>query len=104
MNQYNTGNQKGNNGNQEVMTFDFRSNNVRVVLDEQGNPQFVAKDVATALGYKDQTNAIKQFCKGVVKHHPLATAGGKQNVRVIYEPDVYRLVFIMPNGKEARHG
>ena len=73
-------------------TFSFESHNVRVITDGK-HPLFVARDVALALGYKDPTNAIKQFCKGVVKHHPLQTEGGMQEVRVIEEPDVYRLIF-----------
>jgi prophage antirepressor-like protein len=58
----------------------------------EGKPFWVAKDIASFLGYKDTTNAIKQHCKGVAKHHPLQTAGGKQNVRIISEPDLYRLI------------
>ena len=30
--------------------------------------------------------------KGVVKHHPLETPGGIQQVRFITEPDLYRLI------------
>ncbi len=52
---------------------------------------FVAKDIAIALGYKDTVNAVKQHCKGVVKHH-LPTNGGKQLMNVIPEGDLYRLV------------
>lgn len=43
------------------------------VLDVNGKPYFPAKAAAKILGYKDTTNAIKQHCKGVVKHH---LAGG----------------------------
>lgn len=57
-----------------------------------GDPWFVAKDVAEALGYKDTVNAVKQHCKGVAKHHPLQTTGGMQEVRIINEPDVLRLI------------
>ncbi|WP_044490358.1 BRO family protein, partial [Clostridioides difficile] len=35
----------------------------------ENEPYFVATDIAKALGYKDTTNAIKQHCKWVVKHH-----------------------------------
>ncbi len=66
--------------------------NVRVLVGEDGEPWFVAKDVAIVLGYVDPTNAIKLHCKGVVKHHPLQTAGGLQQARIIQERDVYRLV------------
>lgn len=53
---------------------------------------FVAKDAAEALGYADATTAIRSHCKGVQKLHPLLTEGGMQNVRVIDEPDLMRLV------------
>lgn len=56
-------------------------------------PYFVAKDIAVTLGYVDTKNAIKRHCKGVAKYHPLQTSGGMQDVRVINESDVYRLVF-----------
>ena len=95
MNQYNTNHQNHQNkgDNHQLITFNFENNNIRIFQDENGQPLFVAKDVATILGYKDTVSAIKQFCKGVVKHHPLVTNGGSQNVRVIYEPDLYRLTF-----------
>ena len=56
----------------------FEENAVRVIPDAE-KPLFVAKDVAIALGYADPTNAIKQFCKGVVNHHPLSTKGAASN-------------------------
>lgn len=52
---------------------------------------FVGKDVATALGYKDTTNALKQHCRGVVKHHLIDNLGRNQEVNVIAEGDIYRL-------------
>ena len=75
-----------------VIPFQFESNQVRVI-QEKGEPLFVAADIATALGYKDTVNAIKQHCRGVVKHHPIHDALGRvQKARVIHEPDVYRLI------------
>ncbi len=64
---------------------------VRIVTIDN-EPWFVGKDVAEALGYADPTNAMKQHCKGVVKRHPLQTAGGMQEARVLSEPDVLRLI------------
>ena len=55
-----------------IQTFNFDDDFVRVVVGDTNNPLFVAKDVATVLGYSDTTNAIKQHCKGVAKHHPIA--------------------------------
>ena len=76
-----------------LVQFVFESHPVRVLADANGKPLFVAKDVAEALGYKDPATAIKSHCKGVQELHPLQTAGGTQEVRVIREPDMYRLVF-----------
>lgn len=77
-----------------LITLNFQhSDTVRIFLDENGTPLFVAKDVAKTLGYANTKDAIARHCKGVAKHHPLPTQGGTQVVRVIYEPDVYRLIF-----------
>lgn len=58
-----------------------------------GEPWFVGKDVAEALGYSDTVNAIKQHCRGVAKHHPIPDSlGRKQETRIISEPDLFRLV------------
>jgi len=62
-----------------------------LVIDDE--PYFVAKDVAAALGYKDTNNAVKQHCRGVVKCHPIKDRLERtQEVRVIMESDIYRLV------------
>lgn len=57
-----------------------------------GQILFCGKDVATALGYQDPTNAVKLHCKGVANYHPLETGGGIQQVRFISEGDLYRLI------------
>lgn len=67
---------------------------VRTLIDEKGNPMFCGIDVAKALGYADTTNAIKQHCRGVVKHHlPHPQSPEKQiEMNFIPESDVYRLI------------
>lgn len=75
-----------------VVPFYFQENEVRTITDEQGNALFVAKDVATVLGYANTSDAIGRHCKGVVRHYPLLTAGGMQDVRVILLPDLCRLI------------
>ncbi|WP_281707321.1 phage antirepressor [Corynebacterium argentoratense] len=62
-------------------------------VEHEDKVYFCGRDVATALGYKDPTNAIKQHFKGVVIHHPLETAGGVQDTRFITEGDLHRLIF-----------
>ncbi|OOR87006.1 ORF6C domain-containing protein [Moraxella bovis] len=76
-----------------IQSFHFENQSVRIILDENNQPLFVAKDVAVTLGYLRPNDAIKQHCKGAVKHRTLSTKGGNQEMRVIYEPDVYRLIF-----------
>jgi prophage antirepressor-like protein len=94
--------------------FQFESKNIRTII-ENGEPLFVAIDVATALGYRKPHNAIHRHCKGSLKRGPLQNddsakhgviardgtlkrgviadgIGRTQEVILIYEPDVYRLI------------
>lgn len=73
------------------LNFHFDGVAIRVV-EIAGDPWFVGKDVAATLGYANAAAAITQHCKGVAKHYPLPTAGGTQDVRVVSEPDVMRLI------------
>ena len=61
-------------------------------VTENGTTYFVGKDVATMLGYTNHNKAIADHCRGVTKRYPLDTPGGTQEVRVITEPDFYRLL------------
>jgi prophage antirepressor-like protein len=75
-----------------LIPFAFEGKEVRVVTIG-GEPWFVGRDVAERLGYADPTNAMKQHCRGVAKHHPIADAlGREQATRVLSEPDVLRLI------------
>ena len=75
----------------QVIPFNFESHAVRtVVLDE--TPWWVGRDVCEALGYKTPQRAIHAHCKGVPKWTPLQTEGGIQQVRIINEGDVFRLI------------
>ncbi|WP_369210956.1 BRO family protein [Xylella fastidiosa] len=74
---------------QSIIPFDFHSHAVRVVMRD-GNPWFVAKDVAKALEYR--WNASKS-----ISHVPsewrgvesVSTLSGQQEVIVISEPGLY---------------
>lgn len=71
-------------------TFSFAGQPVRV-LTIDGDPWFIAKEVCDVLGYADHKNAIKQHCRGVVKHHLTDALGRSQETSVIPERDLYRL-------------
>ena len=75
--------------NEIVKVFEDRP--VRIV-EENGEPLFVGRDVCTLLGYKNPNKAMNDHCKGITKRYPLATDGGVQELRVISEPDVMRLI------------
>lgn len=64
---------------------------VRVQVGDNGEPWFVAKDVAVALGYSNPLDAVRKHCKGVREIRTPST-GGDQMMNFINEPDVYRLV------------
>ncbi|KAA1271071.1 phage antirepressor KilAC domain-containing protein [Corynebacterium amycolatum] len=63
-------------------------------VEHEDKVYFCGRDVATALGYKDPVNAIKQHGRGVAFHHPITDALGRtQEARFITEGDLYRLIF-----------
>lgn len=75
-----------------IMNFKFEGAEVRVHTDENGNPWFIGNDVCNRLGYKNARKAMIDHCKGVTKRYTLCTEGGNQEVRVISESDVMRLI------------
>lgn len=62
-------------------------------LKIEGEPWFIGKDVAAALGYSDTAQAIRKHIddedKGVVES---TTPGGKQNITIINESGLYSLM------------
>lgn len=74
-----------------IIPFKFEGSAIRVV-DIDGEPWFVGRDVAERLGYARPNNAMNQHCKGALKQCPLQTAGGMQEIRILSEPDVLRLI------------
>lgn len=76
----------------EMMKFTNEQFGTVRTIEEDGKILFCAKDVAMALGYKDTINAIKQHCRGVVKHHLIDSLGRNQETNFIPEGDIYRLV------------
>ncbi len=60
-------------------------------VNVNGQPLFVASDVANALGYNNPRDAVARHCKGVVKRDT-PTTSGIQSISYITEGDVYRLI------------
>ena len=61
-------------------------------LVEDDKILFCANDVAKALGYKIPKDAVKQHCRGAVKHLLTDSLGREQETNFIPEGDVYRLI------------
>lgn len=57
----------------------------------ENKPYFVGKDIAEILGYNEPHKAIARHCKGGIKH-PILTEGGQQQMSIIPEGDLYRLI------------
>ena len=60
-----------------------------VILDEK--QYAVANDVAKSLGYKQPKDAVRTHCKGATKYS-YPTNGGFQEIKIIPEGDIYRLI------------
>ena len=60
-------------------------------IEENGKILFCGSDVAKALGYRRPKDAITAHCTGAVKRR-LLTNGGAQEMKMITEGDVYRLI------------
>lgn len=71
--------------------FAFHNHSVRIIVRD-GEPWFVASDVATALGYRDASNAARHLKDQQKGTHNLSTLGGDQKVTVITESGLYKLV------------
>ena len=74
-----------------VTPFDFHGFPVRVIDDGHGEPCFIAKDIAEALGYSNTSKAINAHCKAVSTCHT-EMGGQVRAVQIIPERDLYRLV------------
>lgn len=75
----------------DLSIFRFDGADVRTVIID-GEPWFVAVDVARILGYANAADAARRHCKGVAERYPLPTPGGVQYLRILAEPDVLRLI------------
>ncbi len=86
----------------EVMPFEFKGNQVRVIKDEQGEPWFVAKDVCDALGHTDPSKAVRSLDDDEKGPRKVRTLGGNQEMVVVNEPGLYKLILRshMPRAKE----
>lgn len=93
--------EQGNN----VLDFNFEGHDVRAIAID-GEPWFVGKDVAEALGYKNQRDAIKKQVEVEDKRPSVAIYDGRQNrkMTIINESGMYSLILssTLPSAKKFK--
>lgn len=82
----------------DIQIFNFQSNEVRVVKDDNGEPWFVAKDICDVLGIRNATQAVGQLDED---ERSMFCIGRQGNTNIINESGLYALV-IRSNKSNAR--
>lgn len=77
----------------QLTPFAFGDNMVRVRMDENGNPWFVAKDVCRVLEIEKYRDAIARLDEDERGSQLVDTLGGPQQMATISESGLYTLVF-----------
>lgn len=72
--------------------FNHLGNDIRVTTNEQGEPLFVASDVAKILGYRDAHNMTRRLDPDEKGTHSTSTLGGTQDLTVITESGLYNAI------------
>jgi anti-repressor protein len=75
----------------ELALYDFRGQQIKVVAID-GKPWFVAADVCAVLGYRHTGSALRSLRDREKVVHRMHTLGGEQDITVISEPGLYRLI------------
>lgn len=82
----------------DIQIFNFQSNEIRVVKDDNGEPWFVAKDVCSVLEIRNATQAVGQLDED---ERSMFCIGRQGNTNIINESGLYALV-IRSNKPNAR--
>jgi prophage antirepressor-like protein len=77
----------------ELAIFQFEGSREVRTLERDGEPWFVAKDVADILGIKNARRNLQSFPEDEKGVTSIYTLGGEQDVLIINEPGMYRLIF-----------
>jgi anti-repressor protein len=80
-----------NQPEKQISIFDFEKQPVRTVIIDN-EIWFIASDVTKILEYVNGKQAVIEHCKGVYKKYPLKTSGGMQDLSIIDESGLYKLI------------
>ena len=73
--------------------FNFEGSQVRVVVDEKGEPWFIATDIAKLLGHESAKDAIRILDEDEKGGHLMPTIRGPQKLSTVSESGLYSLIF-----------
>jgi len=77
----------------EIVPFSFDDHNVRVIVDLEGNPWWVASDVCAALGISKARDAVSRLDSEDATTTGIPSAGGVQQSFIVNESGLYDLIF-----------
>lgn len=85
----------------DLILFEYEEKEVRVSMDEEGNPWWVAKDVCAILEHTNHRVAVEALDEDEKGVRKVYSPGGEQDTLVISESGLYTLI-IRSNKPEAR--
>lgn len=83
-----------------IIPFEYKAKEIRVIQDEQGEPWWVAKDVCDVLGLSDPSMALRNLDNDEKGTNKVCTLKGPQEMLIINESGLYNLI-IRSNKPEA---
>lgn len=90
----------------DIQIFNFQSNEVRIVMNDKGEPWFVAKDVAEILGYSETEKMTRRLDSDEKTTLPFRGNGSnyQTNLTIINESGLYNAVIgsNKPNARKFR--
>jgi prophage antirepressor-like protein len=83
-----------NTTSSDLSKFDYIFNGKSLsIIKENDELWFIGKEICDILEYKNANDMLKKHCRGVShKYTPIQTSSGIQNMRIIEESDLYRLI------------
>lgn len=84
---------QNNNGHDALKTLQFEDHDVRILIDDQGEPWFVLGDVLDPLGLTNVTRATERLDDEDLSSTQVLAADGKvRDMKIVNEPGLYTLI------------
>lgn len=76
----------------EIMPFNFEGQNVRVIVDLDGEPWWVAADVCAVLGLANVTEALSRLDRADISTTEVRSGGQNRQMKIVNESGLWDLV------------